>query len=333
MHSTMSFALYHCPGGVTFLDDDPAYLDMLGEIMPPDWFVRLFLRPIACIELLQQEIASRETDAWVQQEIVNRWREGALLIPQILAYWRKDGTARFALTQVAVVDYAMPAMSGLRVLGELTHWLGSRILLTGRADEQLAVSAFNRGLINQFIAKQSPGINLRLTTAIASLRDHPDERHQQIWRATLSAPQHALLCDPLISQELENIKRQQGWIEHVVIGAPFGVLALDAQGGVSWLQLEPAENLHQLAQTALSQGWDAPTVQDIRTGKKPIDLELQLALGVDHPTRPRESFDIAGNDTHLYAAIFTVSESFSPGLTNSYERFLASHVEKRLQDD
>ena len=329
----MSFALYRRPGGVVFLDDDRDYLEMLGEVMPPDWHVRLFLRPIACIDLLKQDIPGRETDAWTQQEIVNRWREGALLIPQILQYWREDGAARFALTQVAVVDYAMPAMSGLRVLGELTRWSGSRILLTGRADEQLAVSAFNRGLINQFIPKQSPDIRLRLTKAIQGLRDQPDERHQQIWRATLSHQQHALLCDPLISQELENLMLRQGWIEHVVIGAPFGVLALDAKGEVSWLQLEPAENLQELAEMALSQGWDAPVVQNIRDGKMLIDLELQLALGASHQARPCQSFAMVGEHASLHAAIFTVSEPFNPGLTNSYERFLANHGERRLQED
>ena len=40
----------------------------------------------------------------------------------------------------------MPAMNGLQVLGELVNWSGSRVLLTGRADEQIAVSAFNAGL-------------------------------------------------------------------------------------------------------------------------------------------------------------------------------------------
>src|SRR5450830_185894 len=201
--TTMSFPLYCRPGGVIFLDDDRDYLEMLAEVMPLDWYARLFLRPVACIDLLLQEPPHWEEDAWAQQEIINRWREGASLIPQILQYWREDGTARFAFTRVCVVDYSMPAMSGLRVLSELTDWSGSRILLTGRADEQLAVSAFNRGLIDQFIPKQSPEIRLRLTDAIQSLRHLPDSRHQQIWRATLSREQHALLCDPAIAQELQ----------------------------------------------------------------------------------------------------------------------------------
>lgn len=328
----MSFPLYRRPGGVFFLDDDRDYVEMLGEVMPPDWYVRLFLRPVACIDLLQEEIPRREADAWAQQEIVNRGREGGSLIPEILQYWRADGTARFALTQVCVVDYAMPAMSGLQVLGELTHWPGSRILLTGRADEQLAVSAFNRGLINQFIPKQSRDIRQRLTEAILSLRHHPDEPLQSIWRSTLSHEQHALLCDTLIARELETLMHRQGWIEHFVIGAPFGVVAMDSQGSVSWLQLEPAENLQELAEMASSQGWDAPTVQDIRTGKKLIDLELQLALGTSHQPAPRQAFAMAGDSACLYAAIFKIDDSLSPGFASSQDGFLATHGDRRLHD-
>ena len=325
----MSFPLYRRPGGVIFLDDDPDYLDMLGEVMPPAWFVRLFLRPVACIDLLQEDARLREKDAWAQQDIINRWRDGALLIPQILHYWRADAAARFALVQVAVVDYAMPAMSGLRVLGELQDWPGARILLTGRADEQLAVSAFNRGLINQFVPKQSPDIRLRVIGAIEDLRNQPDRRHQQIWRATLSLDQQALLDDPLISQALDNLAQAQGWNEHLVIGKPFGMLALGAQGNASWLQLEPAANLEELAEIAQSQGWEMQTVQDIRNGAKLVDLELQLALGAGHQPQARESLVMAGSQVRLYGAIFPIGEPFSPGLAGSHERFLANHGERR----
>jgi hypothetical protein len=205
-------------------------------------------------------------------------------------------------------------------------------LLTGRADEQLAVSAFNRGLIDQFIAKQSPGIRLRLTEAIQGLRHLPDTRHQQTWRATLSREQHALLCEPAVSAALEQLALQQGWIERVVIGAPFGMLALDAQGGVNWLQLEPAENLKELAEMAESQNLDAATVQDIGAGRKLVDLELQLALNGSEKPRAQQAFAIDGEPARLYAALFTVPESLSPGASSSYARFIATVGDRELQD-
>ena len=326
----MSFPLYRRPGAVVFLDDDLDYLEMLAEVMPMDWYVHLMLRPVACIDMLLEETAPRELDMWRQQEVINRWREGAALIPQILKYWREDGIARFTLAQVCVVDYSMPAMSGLKVLGELTPWLGSRILLTGRADEQLAVSAFNRGLIQQFIPKQSIEIRQRLTEAIQSLLHKPSLRHEQTWRATLSMQQNAFLSDPAIAAELEKLVRIQGWVEHVVIGAPFGVLGLDRHAGVSWLQLEPTRNLQELAEMAESQGWDTDCAQQIRAGKKLIDLELQLALGSGQKPQPQDAFVLGTGEAVLYAALFAVQAACGPQPENSYERFIARRQNRLL---
>lgn len=329
----MSFALYRRPGGVIFLDDDPDYLETVAEVMPPEWYVRLFLRPVSCIETMRSEPAAWEADAWRHQEIINHWREGAALIPQILQYWRDDRSARFALTRVCVVDYSMPAMSGLRVLGELTAWSGSRILLTGRADEQLAVSAFNRGLIDQFIPKQSPDIRQHLVNAIEGMLRKPDQRSQQTWRSTLSREQHAMLCDPDISQQLEALAVKHGWVEHVVIGAPFGVLALDGKGRAAWLQLEPAHKLAELAEIAGAEGWDAATVQDVADGKKVIDMELQQALGGGLKPRQQEATALASESAApLYTALFPIAENDSPGAAGSYERFIADRGERTLQD-
>ena len=328
----MTFSLHRRPGGTVFLDDDPDYLEMLAEVMPPDWYIRLLLRPVECIRLLMEETPQWESDAWRHQEIINHWRDGTPLIPQILAYWKDGGTARFAITRVCVVDYAMPAMSGLQVLGELTGWTGSRVLLTGRVEEQLAVSAFNRGLIERFVPKQSPDLRLRLTQAIESLLDLPDPRHQQTWRATLSRDQHTLLCNPMISQALDKLALREGWIEHIVIGAPFGVLALDGKGSASWLQLEPSEKLPELAEMAESEGWDRAVVEDVRAGKKLIDLELQLALGVGRKPRSESAFSLSAEPSTLHAALFRLDATVSPGPENSYENFIANLGKRTLVD-
>ena len=73
----MSFFTPPTSRSVVFLDDDPDYLEMLAEVMPPGWHVRLLLSPVDCIEELMQEADSQwEADGWRQQEIVNRWQGG-----------------------------------------------------------------------------------------------------------------------------------------------------------------------------------------------------------------------------------------------------------------
>jgi hypothetical protein len=117
-----------------------------------------------------------------------------------------------------------------------------------------------------------------------------------------------------------------------VIGAPFGLLALDSQGSATWLQLEPADKLKELAEMAASQGWDAATVQDIGAGRKLVDLELQLMLNASEKPRPEPAFAIDGAPARLYAAIFSVPDRLSPGVSSSYARFIAAAGDRELHD-
>ncbi|QJW85133.1 response regulator [Ramlibacter terrae] len=98
--------------------------------------------------------------------------------PADLGYWSKY-TERYALSRVCVVDFSMPGMDGLQALAELGDWPGSRVLLTGQADEQVAVRAFNRGLIDQFIPKQTQDISRRLIEAVEKLLFDAHPRHAQ----------------------------------------------------------------------------------------------------------------------------------------------------------
>jgi len=230
------------------------------------------------------------------------------------------------------VDYSMPAMNGLQTLATLVDWPGSRILLTGQADEQIAVTAFNQGLIEQFIPKQSVDITRRLTDAIKRMLELPVRGQGQIWRATLSREQYALLCSPTIAPLLGALVQRQRWVEHVVIGTPFGVMGLDALGQASWLQLEHRDNLRDLAELAWSQGIAAPDVDDIRSGRKLVDLELQLALNSGQPARLASAIALGAADTPLWGAVFPIDSAVCPGSNKGYAAHLAGLGERELPE-
>ncbi len=324
----MNFPLFHRPGTIVFLDDDPDYLEMLALVLPRRWHVKLFLRPTECINYLQQEPPFWEADAWNQQQLVDSWRAGKPLIPQILGYWSKY-TERFALTRVCVVDFSMPGMDGLQVLSELVDWNGSRVLLTGQADEQVAVRAFNRGLIDQFIPKQTPDISRRLVEAVEHMLATPHARHAQIWRATLSPEQNAVLRIPSVARDLATFAAQR-WIEHVVIGDPFGILGMDSEGRVSWLQLETREALRALAELGEVEGLSATQLQDIREAHKLANLELRQALGpANQAVELAPAFTI-GEQADLVGAEFKLDPAHSPGAANSYQKWLARQERREV---
>jgi CheY-like chemotaxis protein len=324
----MSFPLFHRPGTIVFLDDDPDYLEMLALVLPRHWHVKLFMRPAECIAYLQQEPPFWEADAWNQQQLVERWREGKPLIPQVLAYWSKY-TERYALTRVCVVDYSMPGMDGLQALAELVDWPGARVLLTGQADEQIAVRAFNRGLIDQFIPKQTPDISRRLIDAVEHLLGTPHARHAQIWRATLRPEHNAMLRSPQVARDLSAFAGKR-WVEHVVLGDPFGVLGMDASGRVSWLQLETRDGLKALSELAEIEGVAPAGLQDIRAGHKLANLELRQALGGKDPVELMPAFAL-GDEGSLLAALFNVDPAHCPEAASSYSNWLSRQDKRQVQ--
>jgi CheY-like chemotaxis protein len=325
----MTFPLFHRPGTVVFLDDDPDYLEMLALVLPRHWHLKLFLRPTDCIAHLLQEPPFWEADAWNQQQLIALWREGKPLIPQILAYWSRY-TERYALSRVCVVDFSMPGMDGLQVLAELGDWPGSRVLLTGQADEQVAVRAFNRGLIDQFIPKQTQDISRRLVEAVEKLLFTAHARHAQIWRSTLTPEQSGLLRLPAVDAFLAAYAARQ-WVEHVVVGAPFGVLGMDAAGQVSWLQLETPEGLAALAEVATVAGVPAAGIEAIRSGSRLADIELRQALSSAQPTALVEAFPI-GEGGALLGALFPIETPLGPDPDNCYRKWLARQPKRRVQD-
>lgn len=319
----MSFPLFQRPGTVVFLDDDPDYLEMLALVLPRHWHVRLFSRPRDCIEKLHTEPPAWEADAWQQQQIVDQWRAGKPLVPQILQYWAQSAD-RYALTRVCVVDFSMPEMDGLQVLSELSEWSGARVLLTGQADEQVAVSAFNRGLIEQFIAKQMPDMSRHLVNVMQRLLATPHPRHAQTWRATLKPEHNTVLRDLTVAAELAEFAARR-WVEHVVIGDPFGILGMDAAGYASWLQLESPAGLPALAEVAVQAGLDAQAVDDIRHGRRLANVELGAAMQA--PVELAEAFTLGGQQ-QLLAAHFPLTQE--PG-DAGYTRWLARQPRRQVE--
>lgn len=326
----MSFPLYQSPGTIVFLDDDVDYLEMLALVLPRPWPVRLYLRPRDCLNQLQQEPPLWEADRWAQQQLIDRWREsGTPLIPQILHYWA-DSTERYAIARVCVVDFSMPSMDGLQALGELVDWPGMRVLLTGQADEQVAVKAFNRGLIDQFVAKQTPDISRHLIEVVSRLLETGHQRMSQTWRTTLTPRQNALLRVPSIGAALRELVAKR-WVQYVVIGQPFGVLGMDADGHVGWLQLEPVEDLADLAALAQAAGIGSAGADDIRHGRKLADVELHQSLGLTGAATLNPAFPV-GREELLLAALFTVPPQFCPDPSKSFSHWLSQQPGRTVVD-
>lgn len=324
----MSFPLFHRPGTLVLLDDDPDYLDALAIVLPLEWHVRMFIRPTRCVYHMHREPRLWEQDRWQQQTMVDLWRQGKPLIPQILQYWAST-PERYALTHTCVVDFAMPGMDGLQVLSELVNWPGGRILLTGQADERVAVGAFNRGLIDQYIPKQAADVAQQLVQAIARLYNRALQQHNVIWQATLRPEQLELVAIPEVQAGLKAFVARH-WVDYVMIGQPFGILGMDASGRTSWLQLETPDGLAGIAELAELQGMDRHDLQDIRHGRRLTSLELRQSLAMQGCGEPVPAFSPADTGTLVLAALHELPVSALPAPLVGHHEWLSRQAPRGI---
>ena len=327
MHSNLP--LFHRAGGIVFLDDAIDYLELVGMVLPPQWHVELFSRPATFLQRMAGEPARWEADVARQLSMLDRHRHGQPLIPLLLNYW-STCPERLMLARVCVVDYAMPGADGLQVLSSLVDWPGSRVMLTGQAEDQIAIRAFNEGLIEQFVQKQTHQIAQVLVGMLSRLLYQPHARIDAAWRTALRAEQLGLLRTASVDGQLSEYARQH-WVEHAVVDEPFGILGLRQDGSCEWMQLEPAGHLAELAELAASVGLPGDQVRDIEQARRLAAVELHQQLRLTGPVRTAPAFEV-GHGKLLTAAVFPLSAGDVGARILPWHAFVQQQGERVVQD-
>jgi CheY-like chemotaxis protein len=231
---------YH-PTRVVFVDDDPVFLNLLplrlGESVP-------FLRFDSPQEVLSEFAAGRlqarlDLDWWdvysgnagldFAEQVVS-------LDPSMIAL-RVFNRARFGLITVLVVDYQMPGMTGLELFRALAHLPCKRILLTGQADESLAVQAFNEGLIDLYLPKLHPRLDLELNRAIQRFQFDYLERATELVTRVLQAVDPVVWGDPAFARLFYQVCEERGVVEYYAVAEPKGYWLLKADGQAEMMLL------------------------------------------------------------------------------------------------
>jgi CheY-like chemotaxis protein len=270
--------LVKLPKRIVYVDDDGAFLDALRRIMPKHArefrdSPRLTLEAIhgempywRAIELLLANAhESRDTPGGEARMYVKRYFQD----------WR-----RFHMTGVLIVDYNMPGMTGIDLVRELDDCPARRVLLTGVADAEVAVRAFNQGLIQKFIPKSTPNLNREITNSANEMHRSVCEHLGHLMRGTLTGEQVELLHERSVVDGLERKLEELGWIEYVVVGEPFGILGLAYDGPLQWIQLETEQSLSDHAESLADYGYEPADVKAVRDCTAVSTHEILTKLGL-----------------------------------------------------
>ena len=301
----MAFTLapYFHPTTVVFVDDNQSFLRSLDLELPSSWAYRQFADVEIALEFLNRPPALQPL---VDRCFVHsRDRRGgrSMILDVTMIDQEIKHLARFSRNSVAMVDYAMPLMNGLEFCSELTDPYIQKAMLTGVADEKVAVQAFNAKLINRFIPKNTSHSISDILAFAEELQHDYFAQHTARLINTLALDPPLFLLDREVARTIRRLMHKQKIVEYYLIDHPPGFLMLRADGSaLRVLVAGPADIAEAVADaqrlqapphilqalrdgTVLMTYTDAP--RDYSPGDYPWNENLVTAEGVKDATHWR----------------------------------------------
>ena len=252
----MALAPYSHPTTVCVVDDNESFVDSLSFELPSDWACQTFTDPFAARDYINTKPALPAlADRCMSADLTST--HPTIHLDLSLIEQEINHVERFRRISVVVVDYAMPSLNGLELCAQVADPDVRKIMLTGVADEKLAVEAFNAGLIHRFVPKQSgDAINVAIGY-MADLRRDYFKQYTARLQGTLAVSPPAFLVDPTIAQHLQALVREQGFVEYYLVDQPPGFLLLRSDGSMQRLLILDSQALAE--QLQLAQDLGAPS--------------------------------------------------------------------------
>lgn len=262
---------FFCPTTIALVDDNFNFLNNLGLQLDARHAFRLFQSPIdaeAAINGCTAQPPSIKNffSAYREREDNDESRH-VIDISLSMIHREVHNPRRFEQLGVVVVDYDMPEINGVEFCRRLHNPLIKKILLTGKADERVAVEAFNDGLIDRFIRKQDEDAIVALNQAIADMQHIYFEQLEKMLSDALSVGSPRFLQDRKFAERFQHIRAELGIVEYYLTCLPDGMLMLDEIGTPYLLIVRNQENLRAIHEIAYDQAAPEELLSALRSGR------------------------------------------------------------------
>lgn len=259
------------PTTVAFVDDSATFLANLSLQLDSRLAFRLFHSPFSALVALNG--TNTIPPAAGQYFSLYRYRGETSYAHHVIdvsldmIHREVHNEQRFEQVSVVVVDYDMPEINGLEFCRSLKNPAIKKILLTGKADEQVAVRAFNEGIIDRFIRKQDVDAIQAVSRAIGDLQQAYFRQLEHVLSDALAVGSHLFLRDPEFAQRFEEIRRELGIVEYYLSCMPDGLLMLDMSGKAHLLIVQTEDMMRGHYEIAYDQGAPEELLTELRNGQ------------------------------------------------------------------
>jgi len=201
---------------IILVDDDPSFLKVLSGRLSEKFIVKAFSHPheaIAYLKGIQKLVDTISPSAVVDEELEYGERYLSITKMNVLA----ENKTKQEMPTVVISDYTMPEMNGIEFFEKISEMPVMKILLTGNADLDLALYAFNRNIVNKFLVKNSPKILSDVEESIIACQHDFFRKCSYPILNNLNIPDDSLLRQRNRGAELEKMMKDHHVVEYYLI--------------------------------------------------------------------------------------------------------------------
>lgn len=251
--ANIKLPLFFQPNQVVFLDDNINFLSTLTLLLPNEFHFKIFTVPQVCLQYLKDHFLKLENEP-KKNFFVYKNEDGTSIELQFNEIHKQiHNSDRFKYTTVCVTDYTMPIMNGIEFCEKISNLKCRKILLTGDAGYDLAVIAFNSGIIDKFIMKDTINYTQQIIDSIEEQRlNYYIELTENLLGSHFEEDPNQLAF--LHSSELKNYFEQacktKGIVEYYLLDAHGSYLLLNMQGKPTWFLMKDEREMKKLQSVA-----------------------------------------------------------------------------------
>ena len=173
---------------------------------------------------------------------------------------------RFSLISAVVADYSMPGMNGVEFLSKIKNPNIQKVLLTGIADEKVAIDAFNDKYINKFVKKDHVNFDCEVLQVIRSSVNQYFSLYSNDLIKYLPSDCSGHLKDPVFANFFHHSCLSKSYTEYYLLDTNGSYLFLTESGQASLLSVTSDNEIDRLIQVAQDSG-DAPVgvIEDLQS--------------------------------------------------------------------
>jgi FixJ family two-component response regulator len=259
---------YH-PTTVVLVDDEVGFLQNLALELDPDIAFRIFESPRAVLETVGR-LGAVQVDLRYFRELTGErthpHKEHVIGLDLAAIHRQIFNGDRFDKIAVVVADYDMPGIDGLELFRRIGSGALRKILLTGKADEKIAVAAFNEGLIDRFVRKHEPETAKTVNRYIHDLQREYFQSFASMVTRTLAVETPSFLHDPAFAEHFQNICEEREVAEFYLTANPTGFLLVDRNARAELMVVQTREDLNLQAEIAEDQEAPGELLASLKQG-------------------------------------------------------------------